>query len=269
MLAAASPYGKRARFAYNVASGLYSNRRGIYTAARTIGRAYRRYRARKRSKQKFSRTNFGSRVGTDTAKRNVAVNNLSTRASRVLYIQDLILIPKTTTNLIDSRQRDVVNVKGVRCCFEWANLVVHPLHINVAFVVPKSGNDVATSTEFFRGMSTDRAQDFDTSLSSVELSCLPINTDKYTILKHKRFMLNPTSGGAVWDTQKGASYKKMKYYLRINRQMRFDSSSGVVEDGRVYLLYWADRFMNAGGAASLSTAFSVNEHHIVYFKEPK
>lgn len=264
----ANPYMKLGQFAWN-------NRAAIYkTAVRFANMAGKRRAARARAraakKRKFSPRNFGERPGTDTAKKIDIVNADNTlRNTRTLIQQDLSLIPFTGSNVISGRQREMCNLRGIKICMSVLNVLSHPLLFNVAVIAPKDSNDGVSTTEFFRGFGADRSQDFDVALSAAEFHCLPINTDKYTVLWHYRRQLNPVAGTATYSTQSGKSYTFINKYVKIKRQIRFDYSTGVAENGRIFLVFWADRFAGAKTSAALVSAYSTQEHHVTYFRESK
>lgn len=259
-------------------------------AARVIGRAARGYlrrRARKRgtyngrinrsSKRKralFSRTNVGEPVGTTTCKSNKLANSTAiVRQSRTLYTVDLTATAQGSE--INQRMRQHVNFRGIKICMEFRNTLPQVLYVNVAIIASKQVQGISGDTlplnDFFRDNTLARSQAFSNALSGLEFHCLPINSDDYTILKHKRFMLTTASApGGAWNTQQGTSFFYFEHYVNLKRQVRYLNSEGTTfpTDGNVYLCYWTSLFGEAGGQPP-QNAMNVSTRIIQYFREPK
>jgi hypothetical protein len=176
-------------------------------SANLIARAFRDSQSSKRSK--FSADNIGFDPGTETTKRYQSANlNGTLRNSRTLHTFNLCQVPLQATNTgptINTRERQLINLKGFKFCVEVRNETTAPMYYNWAIISPKDSTATAiSSTEFFRGNGISRNQAFDTTLSG-QMHCLPINSDKFTILEHKRFRLN-TSTGTTYTNEDGSSY---------------------------------------------------------------
>lgn len=261
-----TPYArpiKKARLAYKLAAGVYNNRHRIARAARVIRRAYKSYQARK--------AKIGERPGTSASSRheNYQNANFSTRA---LHSDELILLNRnTTSNQIDQRERDTAVIKGIKICIQLRNFESAPLFCNVAVIHPKTelgvGNDIPVD-EFFRAYGQARSQDFSTSLDPMSLHCLPINSDKYVVLRHKRFMIGPAAGFSTGATR--TPVRLIDMYVQLNRQIRYTGNSAIdLEEGQVYLAYWFDNPDSTAGSPAVASAIRVNRRYVVYFKNPR
>lgn len=263
--ALSSPYAKRARMAYSIGAYAFKNRRGIKRGARIVRRAYRRGRAKS---QKFSRSNIGERVGTGTSKRSVThTNDNIIRNTRLLYEHSLADIPEGTD--LDARQRKMVNCRGFKICLELKNLINNPMYVNIAVVSPKDGQSNFNADWFRSSDASNRARNFDVTLNSNEFSCLPINSDAFTILKHKRFQLIPGSTTGSTASQSGRSYMQLKWWIPLKRQLRYDAAIGQPENGKVHLVYWFTEFATAANDPGLVGAVQMSSRVVAYFKEPK
>jgi len=261
----------------------YRRRSRMGYAARAIGVAYRnrstiragfkRTRkamlARRSKKQRFSTTNIGESVGTSSTKRVIQLNsNPTAKNSRQLYVVDLTDIPHSPDNSINGRQRNIVNCRGIKLCLEVSNGNGSPLYFNMALLAAKDGLSGVQTTDFFRASGNQRATDFDQALTSLEFHCLPINVDKYTVLKHKRMRLVGTSQSSFIE-RSGKSYMNIEFYQKLKRQLRWDETSQTQPtSGGVFLVYWADVFQSDGGSTPVTGTYTVTERHICYFKEP-
>jgi len=158
-------------------------------------------RKRKQGRAKNSRVKarlrqrVGEHIGTKTDKHNedTTTKNLN---SRTLYVQPLLDIPKGA--LIDQREQKLINFRSMKFCH---NLIIQDpngfdnvtqkLWLNRCIISPKKYDTNPISTNFFKRNGTERAQDFNTTLSPIELHCTPINTNKYNVHMHRREKLGP------------------------------------------------------------------------------
>lgn len=248
--------GRVARIGFNMAKYAYKRRR------RAV------YRMRKR--RRFSPPNPSS--GTATSKRHQIRLDAGGTAigTRSLISENLAAIPHSTANTIDERQRNILNLRGTKLCFEVTNNTDDPLYFNCAVIVPKLSSAV-TTTDFFRGSTGERAEDFGVALTGLQFHCLPINSDKYHILWHKRYKLRPLNNST--GTQRatsGSNYMNIEKYIKYKRQIRFTGNSDTnAEGGAPFLVFWGARFDTASGTAVTAGGFTVQRRFISYFKEPR
>lgn len=299
--AAIAPYAPRlALQAYKrrrlVGAGIrYASTYGptMVRAASTIARGYRSYRMRKRfgrSRKRGGRArrahrreivrHVGEKRGKATAKKtNVQNTDLSsTYATRTLYACPLIVVPHTTTNDIDDRQRNIVNLRGIKLCVALNSKISgQPLYLNYAIVWPKNGQQLVASQStygnFFRQTlgGSNRSQDFGVGLSALEFHCTPINTDDWAVLMHKRMILNQNSSApSTFNNQNGNSYRHIMKYVKIGRQVRFSNlNQNTPESGQLYVVFWCDVMNAQFGSASVPNALNMAEYYVTYFREPK
>lgn len=218
-----------------------------------------------------ARREIGERPGSSSAKREVVFEqNITNRDTRQLYNERLTDIIQGTG--INERERRIVNIRGWKICMEIKNLRDIPLYVNVAVIAPKMGTTTSGVGvgDFFRAsQGADRARDFDTSLSGLEFHCLPINTDRYTILKHKRTRLVAMAAGGDTVALSGYSYMNIDWWIPLKRQVRYDGSTGDKnESGRVYLVYWFDGFSANAATLSVANAAQASIRAVAYFRDP-
>lgn len=268
VIAAAMP-NKRARLAYAIGSHIYQNRGKYSKAARVIGRAWRRRRSR-------DPRGLG-RIGTGGAKvarckRHTSENsNIGLFNTRTLYQRNLTAILHTTTNSIQDRQRDIVNIRGFKFCFHVRNNGTVPQYHNVAVVFDKRSNDgsaTIASNDFFRGLYSERALDFDQNLlTALNFHCLPLNKDRFTILWHKRFVLGPGSTpAAAYTARNRDNYKTFMKYLPLKKQIQFEDDN---PQSSIWLIQWADRIDASIASIPQTNDWSLSRTIITYFREPK
>lgn len=262
----AHPYGKYVRAGVRV----YNTGRAFAPYAKAAISSFRSYRKRKAfanaRKKKRVRYSLGNRIGHATAKRNEEeIGATATMNTKTLYSQRLIQIQRTgTTDDLEKRQRDIVNMRGVKICFWVRNtdsVNNKPMFFNWAIIVPKnddSNSSTIATNDFFRGTGGQRSQTFATSLSFLDLRCLPINADKYRILHHKRMFITSDLN----ESNKGE--RLWEQYIPINRQIVFDSETDFPRKN-LYMVWWCSNSTN-------STTGALGEYRwriVRYFKEPK
>jgi len=187
-----------------------------------------------------------------------------------LYEVEMTNIDSTTNNTISLRQRDIINVRGFKICMEVTNKGAVPLYFNVAVIAPKDGAAGVNTVDFFRSSATERARDFSTDLTSLEYHCLPINTDRYTVLKHKRYRLLSGPTGSDYIANSGKNYMNLDWYIPLKRQVRFNNGDGgSPESGKVYFVYWGSGFGQNGGVIQGNADMEITERIVTYFREPR
>lgn len=254
----------------------------VYRSANKIakwaaGRYRKRYTMRKgrgylrgAKRMRFSPKSFGEQVGTSLTKQRIMNNqNTTNQNTRTLYALNLTAIPKGQGR--NQRERTLVNYRGAKCCISMRNNANTPMYMNWAVVHPKVDESTPPSTtNFFRSNGNERGQDFDNTLSSQQFHCLKINTDKFTILKHKRFRLGPANNISDYGTQTGNSFKNIEWYIKIKRQLRYETDASTLPvTGNVYLLHWADRMFDDSGQVPRGGEISVQEYCVGFFRDAK
>jgi len=212
--------------------------------------------------------------GTADTKRVEAVMDLYQDEPMVtLKANNVLQIPKDATgaDAMDTRERDSAVVKGFKLCMEVANQnTTLPMYFNLAVVVPRDTTAI-TGTSFFRAQSGDgRTEDFDpTLLSANELHCLPINTDRYVVLKHTRTKIEPNQVVA-----RGGQYKNIDFYMPIQKQFRWDGATSTPRKD-IFVVFWASYFGRTPGTLAASNQndtsenFSYHQRIVTYFGDPK
>lgn len=242
------------------------NRSRIMARRRGLRKGYSNLKIRRR---------YGERIGQENAKR-VQTSTVQTtfRSSRVLYNEGLMDIPKAVTldQNLNRRVRDMVNISGIQLTMEVNNADAQiPQLCNFAVIAPKQGASGVNASHFFRAMNQGAARsiDFSLALSSNEMHTLPINSDRYLVFWHKRFMLNPRVGGTEFSANSGKSYRIIKKYIKLRRQVRFDNVESQPESGQIWLVYWFDRFGAPQNGPVRNSVTEVSIRAVVYFREPK
>jgi hypothetical protein len=142
-----------------------------------------------------------------------------------------------------------------------------PITMHFAVISPKQLTPSPISERFFRSQENARGQDFNNGLTGIQFDCLPINTDLYDVLMHKRRTVNPSTGGFGFVPNSGKNYGTLQKYIKIKRQVAYDTE-GNTTNGQLLLVIWCDQMFTSVGQPSVNNAMRIAEHHVAYFKEP-
>ena len=223
-------------------------------------------RSAKRRKHHFDPENIGSPQGEPVKHHRVEDTSGVFKSTRTLYSTDLTAIPKnTTSNDINKRERQVVFVKGFKVCLEIHNIGSTAMYFNCAVIAPKCATSNSLSVDFFRGSGNERSVDFSTSLTSLDFHCRPINSDRFTILKHKKLLL-AKFGNTTNDGGTRTAYTVIDMWVPLNRQIRYEDNTTTASCNPVWLVYWMDKFATPGGSAASSGQVTLGEQSTALFK---
>jgi len=231
-----------------------------------------RKKGRGRGRTQAKRNRIADPIGSHTVKRaQVAQTSEESINTRSLYQRKLIDVDFGDN--INQRQRNIINVSGIKISMEMKNITANPMYVNFAVISPKAGVDPSANLDtldFFRASdSNDRSKDFSEALTSTEFHMLPINTDKYTVLKTKRSKVVAALSGGDTVALSGSSYLNLDWWIPLKRQFRFDGTLSTPDNGQVYLVYWFDMFMQPGGTLKILNGAKVSEKTILYYHEPR
>jgi len=269
-----SPYGRL------YAAGRYGMKYGpqAYKAIKTFSRyainrkglsgRYRKGRWKKNAAM-FSKSRYGHRVGTSTCKMAQGTNVTAQGAnSKTLYVFDKYTnIPQTNDMDITTRKFKAINLRGVKTCFHVENNLGRPVWLNFAILQRKDKNAEVNphTTDFFRdtGRADQRSTDFGAHLSGLEMKCLPINSDKFLILRHSRVTLGPKNA------QDGHKYyKTFDFYKHMNRQIRYSSTSGLsTEQAPLEFVFWCSTSTDDINDGPVVNAVTYSMRNVTYFRD--
>lgn len=245
---------KRAKELYKTADNIVSMVKRKYPSRggggkrRKSGRRPRRRSKRGRGNYKARfRTEIGERVGTSNCKQTLT--GLSDPpvglAPTTLLAYDLTSIGTRSAENINRRDRDVVNLRGIKMAWHaFTNQTptsTFPTYLNMAIVVDKSDEGLGLlQNDFWRdyGENDARQRNFQDA-TRFERCTLSINSDKFQVLTKKRFALNQTD----IITQSGLRNVTRRSYIRVNRQIRFaDGNTGSPIHGKMYAIFWMENY---------------------------
>jgi len=195
--------------------------------------------------------------------------------TRELIVKNLLNVERnaTTDNNIGKRNRDIINVKGVKIMMQYHNLLAKPLLLRFAIVSRKDANSDPVPEAFFRGHGSTRYADFGLGLSSLDFYGRVINSDVYTVhLEWKdKIDHNPAAvGGSFYQPTNKGNYSITEKYIAVNRQFVYKNQSDVTpENGNLYLVIWADEAAAQTNSAKIAGAFNFGTRTVVYYSEPR
>lgn len=220
-----------------------------------IGR--RRVKARKTV---FSKAAIGEPVGSSYCK-SFATFGTASIASRSLTQLSLTGVARGTA--INQRLSDAINIRGfnIRALFRSNNTLV--LNMAVVAVKDPDASGSVTVSDFFRsaGLNGLRSVDFADALSPVEFHMLPLNSDKFTVLKHDRWNMYPTGSG-VSEYLKG-----IDWYVPLNRQVAYDDATTSSCKDAIHIIWWCDQPTAAPASAPVAAQCNVQVMATTHFKE--
>ncbi len=216
--------------------------------------------------------------GTGSAKKfkNGATNFVNqTFDSRELNLHsDILDVPFNTDGKddINTRNRMLVNVRGIKICFHVINLSQKNITFHFAIVQtrPKQG---LHSQGFYRNDGRNglqRGLNFGSYLTGMDHHCLNLNTDKYIVVKHYKFMIcRNHSDGTIYN-ENIKNFVHFEKYLSLNKQLRFENRDG--SDGygpNLEIIHWADSCDTEINTQPIQNVYSMGLNTITYFREPR
>lgn len=170
----------------------------------------------------------------------------------------------------DQRSRNFINISGIKVNLDLHNSTMKPLYFNMAIIHPRNTNPNTSSvpiTNFFKQDDTSGgAIDFSSSLNSLQLSTLSINTDQHDVLWMKRFKINENGSATNYATEHGADTLSVREYVPVNRQVRYDNPSGTSCFDPIWLVYWSDGF-HEDGISTTPNQFTAQWRVITYYRD--
>lgn len=219
----------------------------------------------------------------DAKKDQISTSLNESWSSRFILYYDLTNVLKTGVNIADNlaatdlpinrinrRQRQLINIRGFSVNQTFTNNTNAPMIVNVAMIAPKNTNSSEVAVDgFFRDYNESRDVNFSTTLSSLQISTLPISTDKFTVLWRKRMTLGAKQTDAVgnFNTRLPMNFCSIKKYLPFKRQIRYNDDAGSTAEQKVFLVWWADQFQAAPGAEPIGFAYNTQTLAVTYFDE--
>ena len=221
-------------------------------------------RTKKRKVESRKLADLGRPAGHDESKKNDRQSPPTSIANKELEFEPLIRVEKdvAASENITKRQRDTLHHKGVKVCFMCKNTRKQALFLNWAIVLPKAANTIG-SLDLLRGDDQERDHPIDQNSTTMDLRCLPINTDRYIVLKHKRKTILPDSDKGTTSTE-GRDLVVIEDYIKTNRQVFFDGDNAEPLQN-MFMVWWVDYY---GAPVGVKTAScEVSWKIINYFKE--
>lgn len=264
-----------ARYAPGVLA-LSPYRKTAAIAAATLGTWYAAKR-KKAFKKWAAKMRIGPQPGIPQAKRvETASASDGFLNTKVLHYAELTDIAHTTTNEISKRQRDICYISGFKFMAEFKNalqagLPARPLYLNVAFVYDRESNKgtvIVNGDEFFRANTGNtRYKDFGGAMSAMERHCLPLNTDRFTIISHKRYILGNIKDSSGMNTNMARSWLSICRYIKLRKRITYTNDDKA--NSKIWLLIWCDMFGDNSADPIQVNALNYDYHVSAYFREVK
>ena len=246
-----------ARTAYRTGKNIYGTAKRDIKYVKKAGKW-----AKKTLRKSHGQPRLGHDVGVATAKSDIGSSGTVNTDTRTLTREAILNVGKS--DAINARERDIIDLRGFKICLSAINNLTNlPLYLNVAVLSSKFDPTAQpVTTNFFRGEGNTRGADFDLNRQSVEFHCLPVNTDKYFVMSHKRYMLSRFG-------DQNQDHLTDTYYVPINRQIRYDTSDGNSTNRQFYLVWWCDALNEPSTSIARTDAMQFQWKTVTYFREPR
>lgn len=234
---------------------------------RGLSRAYRKRKASRKKRKLSKYPEVGEPMKVSHMKRE-QTNSIMDQATdtRTLYFEEITDIVQG--NGADDRERHLINCKGIECTYHFFNLENQPKFLNVAIIAPKHNASGVSVADFFRANDGSRATNFASGLTALEMHYLPINTDRYVIMKHHRYQLGAQADSTQYNSDAGpGNWISKKMWLPINRQLRYETSLATSCNTPIYIVWWCDRMRTPAGQAPTPGLVSTSMMHTMFFTD--
>lgn len=236
---------------------------GAYELGKKGVQAYKG-RQKKRKQAPGPMETLGRSPGHNESRRTDRQSVVTSISNKELEQVHLIQIEKDVAadENISKRSRDTVMHKGVKVCFTCKNITTKAVFLNWGLVIPKAQNNVS-NVNILRSNGQDRDVTLNNALSFMDLRCLPINTDMYRVLDHRRILIKPDSDKGVGNAD-GGDLRVIEKYVKTNRQIFFDGSTATPLQN-IFMVWWVDYYGSPTGSTSLTA--DVSWRLVNYFQD--
>lgn len=213
--------------------GAYRNRKRIRSAARTIGRAWKKSRARRAAP--------GAR---QSARTNGEVINGETIPMRQIQVKNL----KWPNSGTSSGQRigPTIKLSGFRLCEQFHNDLEYPIVIHYALLQYRAQGTDTIQTDFFRDTTAvgDRSSNFVNAVAGgttddfpyeFKYDCYPINSNKFHVLMHMKRVLAAENTDIKWNWD---TWKFQKWINMKGKKFTFDDDSDPNPTKSIFRVFW-------------------------------
>ncbi len=216
--------------------------------------AYGMYTSYKKGRKKKRKTDpdivdLGQPAGANESRRRQEAQGVTVLQNKTMVSQALINIEKNVAGdeAINKRSRDTVLHRGIKICFSVKSILKVPVIFNWAIVLPKANNTVSP-LDVLRSNGGDRDVTLNNALTFMDLRCLPINTDRYKVIKHKKMLIQPDSDKGT-NQSEGRDFRLIEEYIKTNRQLYFDGSTAQPLQN-LWMVWWCDYYNSPTGSTA-------------------
>jgi hypothetical protein len=240
-------------------------------------------RPAKKATKKESWRNKALTEMSSTKKKNLCkTDRMTTTSTAMIHEKELnqVLINKiepfnSATQLTPGglkqnlRLRPMVNIRGWKINMMILNLNDWPVYFHYAIISPKAeadGSDLRI--DFFRDFNASRDVSFMDGLTGSAFTRLPINTDKYAVLCHKKlFVPRALEGGWAHGSYENSNFRHIEMYQPFNRTVAFHDDSEEPEVP-IFAVYWCcDPSVDTGVNPVQDAKVKIQHDVIAYYNE--
>lgn len=238
--------------------------------------------------QDFWRNRIGEQPNSSTSKRReIDTGHLALPLStKRVYAQELTWIPENDSITLNERSNKTITISGFKLCFEVNNNWARAAYWHYAIVaykdIPTSAFDtgvansgsVAQTASIFRDEARDARTIFiDDTRTGLECHCLPLNTDEYHVLTHKKYRLGPAPAGSAGPTisegngSSGTNQRTIEQWVPLHRQIRYRTDDENSAAEKLFLIQWCSQFGELS-TPTVPAVVRVTKHVVTFFREP-
>lgn len=193
-------------------------------------------------------------------------------STRTLYDYNVVNIPPYTTDNNAEREHDQVNLRGLKLdiMLSTSSTCPDPMYFHWALVQPRYQATISTN-EFFSAdgiTAAGRGIDFaSATLSAQQFNILPISTDRFTVLIHKKVLIGQKILANI--SYSGTPYiQHISRYVPIKRQLQYENTLSPSCSTPIYLVFWCDIISAVAGGAPTAGYLARSIRVVAKFKEP-
>lgn len=233
--------------------------RGLYKA-----KAGRTPKWKRAAREKKGAADLGHAATRKEPRRRGRQSSVTAIDNKTLFNVPVIEVEKNVAanDSINKRSRDIIHHKGSKICFDIKSRLKVPVYFNWAIVIPKS-NTFVSASEILRADGLERDTGVDNTATYMDLRCLPINTDLYSVVKHKKLVLLPDSDKSA-NPNEGRDYRMFEHYIKTNRKIYFNGDTATPQQN-MFMIWWVDYFNSPTGTTALTA--DVNWKIVDYFHD--
>lgn len=144
--------------------------------------------------------------------------------------------------------------------------------MNVAVISPRNNNATSVQADgFFRDYNASRDINFSTGLSGLRMHVLPISTDKFRVLAHKRLRIGASgtdgSPGLIPTNVAPGNTCMFDLWVPLKRNITYNDDTDTNCESKVFFVLWFTDGVASGADPIIAAQASGSVHAVTYYSE--